>query len=499
MTPFPAGLRRRGARTRVQAARPLLALILLLSLASGCASPTSTPAVAPSLPTEATPTDAPISGTLRLWMLPLDRLDPFRSRNAPLLDAMSLVYEGLFALGEDDRPVPRLCSASLSADGGTSWSFLIRTDAAFHDGSALSPEDVAASGRLWLAQGSGALHDALSALQPVFTVVTADMLRIDLATPEPGLPWLLRFPVVPAARAQGKAAAASDPMPGTGPFRVAAYEKGAGVLLERTGPAPGRVERIRLVECRDYRDALLRFHSDGLDALPLDEETFRTYSLRKDVRIARCDGDRLVAAILSTAAGRRLTDPVRRAAVEEALDAVFGSDELQSSLSVFPSARGLSAGLAERIEGRGTEATPTAAPDPSATPSLTAVPTGPLFTSPLDIVAVKDTFEADVAAALAAALVRRGLPAAFRALTEAQMMDASTRGRYDVGIRPALAPLLPGAAALMPLVRKDAVPGAAPLVRSIGLLLGPRVRGVPDPASDAIYRGIEETWAWSGS
>jgi hypothetical protein len=479
--------RRRMARSLSVA----LVSVLVLAFLPGCRPLTEpTPTPVPTAPATPTPTPVPVSGTLRLWMAPLDRIDPIRSRNEGFLAVSTLVYEPLFSLDENAEPLPRLCRSAVPMLDGRIWVLTLVDDVLFHDGSPFLAADAAASADLWLAHGSGRLHDALVALQPVFRTNGEHALVVQLASPEKALPRLLRFPVVPASYATARSPDPLVPIPGTGRFHIVEYVKGTGLRLERVLPAAGAIERIAVLEFADVQAALVAFHSDLLDALPLDEVAFRTLRLRKGLKIARCDGDTLLVAVLGTSKGRTLSDPGRGAAIRRRLATLFTSDEFLRNMSLFPSARGLSSGTASLVFGRTSVAE---------TPSPEASPTVAPWTGTLDILAVTGSFEAEVGAGIVAFLRADGIAATLRTLPEAECMDAFASGRYDIAIRTRTMPTVPGAPATEIFASRTGTPVPDPLIRSEGLLLGPRVFGEPIPCADEIYRGIEDTWVWSGS
>jgi len=494
--------------------RPSIGLALPLALVlflTGCVTgPVSTvsPTVAPAVST----TPAPVldSGVLRLWMTPLDRIDPIRSTNEGFLALSSLLYDSLFILDENDEPIPHLCGSFFVNQDFTDWTFPMDSGLFFNDGTALLPVDVAASANLWLQKGTGTAHDALTALSPQFLVAGTTSLVVRLDVPEPDLPRLLCFPVIPSAYAIEQDPAPLIPVPGTGPFQIVSYEPGTGLRLERNVPVAGHVQSIFVYEYKEQATALERFQSDRLDALPLDETSYRTLRMRKNLRISRYDSESMVVPVFGTAKGRALSDADRRAAIARILSSLFESDEFLSDFRVFPSSRGLSTGLASLVYGRpAASETPSVAADPSPSVAATATPTAtggiaptgvPLtWSGTLDVVAVSGSFEAEIGASIVARLVLLGIPARLRAMTPANCMAAFANGWYDIAIQSRTMPAVPGEPATAVFSNRSGTPFPDPLIRSRGVLLGPRVFGELVPCADDIYRGIEDAWVWSGS
>ena len=471
---------------------PIAALAALLAiLVSSCSAvPSTSPAVTPTSTPASSPTAVPLSGTLRLWMSPADTLDPIATRNSAYLQSVPLIYGSLFSLDDQNEPSPLLCADATATPDRLLWTLNLKAGVLFHDGTAFDAGDAAASANYWLSSGTGSLHDALVALDPVFEAQGDSKLLVRLSVPEKNLPWLLRFPRLPSESIGRKKSDPFEPIPGTGPFRILSYTKGEGLLLERVVASVSGVQRISIVECNDFQAALEAFQDDRIDMLPLDVDTYRLYRKREELRIIRFDSSSTVDPVFGTSPGRILSDPLRLSAVVDALNQGLSSDEVSLGLSVFDSGRGLPTGLASLLNGTGPTATPIPTPLPS--PAVE-------WTTPLEILAPVGTFEADVATAISGLLSSAGIPSVVRPLPETDYMDAWMSGRYDIAIGSVVLPPVPGASFQESLAAASGTPYAEPLLRSEGLMLGPRVFGDPDPCIDDVYRGIEDTWEWSGS
>ena len=70
--------------------------------------------------------------------------DPTMEVGEEMQGLMSLSIESLFSLDDQQRPVPSLCSEYSSSEEGMVWTFRIRQDILFHDGTPLDAHKVAA-------------------------------------------------------------------------------------------------------------------------------------------------------------------------------------------------------------------------------------------------------------------------------------------------------------------------------------------------------------------
>lgn len=170
----------------------ILAAVLLLCL-SACGDPAGTVSSSPQGDAPSpTPDAAPEQTTLTLPYYPNQSMHPIRSDDRVNRTLTPLLYEGLFRLDTSFSPIPVLCRYySISADG-LSWTFTLRDNVTFSDGTPLTAAIAAHS--LSLAR-SGPYAGRFSCI----SAIGADedgRLVITLHRPNYGLPALLDIPIV---------------------------------------------------------------------------------------------------------------------------------------------------------------------------------------------------------------------------------------------------------------------------------------------------------------
>ncbi|MDR0671168.1 MAG: ABC transporter substrate-binding protein [Oscillospiraceae bacterium] len=155
------------------------------------------------------PSGPPRNDLFGIPWLPSDTVRPLTDRNRFNAQWYRLVYDGLFALDASFEPTPVLCASYETLDNRV-YLFRLRDNVRFHDGTALSAADAAAS--LTAACGQDSVYAA--ALSEVVSVRAADPMTVEvtLAVPNPRLPALLTVPILP--QNAGDLAAP----PGTGPY-----------------------------------------------------------------------------------------------------------------------------------------------------------------------------------------------------------------------------------------------------------------------------------------
>ena len=170
----------------------ILAAALTLSLTACGDAPGTGSTSAPPDASVSTPDVPPESLSLTLPYYPDQSLHPILSDDRVNRTLSPLLYEGLFRLDTSFSPVPVLCRYySISADA-LSWTFTLRDDVTFSDGTPLTAAIAAHS--LSLAR-SGPYSGRFSCI----SAIRADgdgQLLITLNRPNYGLPALLDIPIV---------------------------------------------------------------------------------------------------------------------------------------------------------------------------------------------------------------------------------------------------------------------------------------------------------------
>lgn len=234
-------------RRRRGPALPIIVGVVVLALIAGAiavvANLNGRPTASPSGSAGAVDTGA----TLRLGL----RLEPtnlnIRKTAGVALEQALIdnVYQGLVSRTADGQYRDVLASRhEVSADGLT-YTFVLRDGVTFHNGAALTPQDVVASLTQVKNDASLANHADLAAVRSI----TADgpTIRLTLARPDSNLMFAL------AGRAglvlkQGAGNDLATTANGTGPFRVASWKQGSTLSLKRFDGYWGEKARLAGVD-----------------------------------------------------------------------------------------------------------------------------------------------------------------------------------------------------------------------------------------------------------
>jgi ABC-type transport system substrate-binding protein len=261
---MPRGPRRSGGARRSSAA----AAALIVACGAGEPAPgtpvAGDPAPAPAEPTSPAPAGATGDGVvvalrrLPTTLDPAGDLDPWGQR---VVD--DLLFEGLTRrLPEPPWSAPALAERCLVVADGRELACRVRPGAAFHDGAAVTVDDVLYSFQLWLGNRGVTLRqryglDDLRSAEagPPAGQTGEGWVRIGWARADPlALERLAAVKIVPRARHAVPARFQREPV-GTGPMRLAVQAEDRLVFV-RDPAAPAGPDRLEL-----------RAHPDGAAAL----------------------------------------------------------------------------------------------------------------------------------------------------------------------------------------------------------------------------------------
>lgn len=137
-------------------------------------------------------------------------LDPHVVYDVPMQFFMLNVYDGLYRyVGNPPELTPWLADGHSVSDDGLTWTFTLKDDVAFHDGTPLTADDVAYSFKRVLTLGKG----PASAFKPVLqadNVSAVDELTVQFVLDQPYAPFLATVPLVSIVNSEQTEANAAD-------------------------------------------------------------------------------------------------------------------------------------------------------------------------------------------------------------------------------------------------------------------------------------------------
>ncbi len=172
------------------------------------------------------------------------------------------VLDSITSLDENGEAVPWLADSWEVSDDGLDWTFDLKDDVAFTDGSALTASAVAYNFDYWLAGGNSTAKVWLEGYFSSAEAVEDTTLAIHLSTPYPRLPETLAqgyFGIQSQEALETRTDEQNCEQPiGSGAFTVASWTRGENIILERNDeytswPANAKHEGPAIVETVDWR------------------------------------------------------------------------------------------------------------------------------------------------------------------------------------------------------------------------------------------------------
>lgn len=296
-------------KRRLQTGVTALSTVLLAAMLTGC------------FPAGASQTaDGDDPGRIKLAML-----QPPRSGLSPLSDdAFKLsrwkTAETLVVLDQLGEAQPALAAEWQQLDA-TSWRFALRQGVTFHDGTALTSKEAAAS--IMAAAQASPKPRILDGVELTARADGADAVVISTATADPLLPQRLSSPQLAVlATAAYKAGGTVDPVnAGTGPYRLVSVNGTSSARLDRFDEYWGETAEAAGVDVQFVPDgtaraaALRTSEADIVEAIPVGQVAQIDPALVHEVPMPRTN-----TLYLNTTSGP-FADPAVRAAARSAIDA----------------------------------------------------------------------------------------------------------------------------------------------------------------------------------
>ncbi|MEG2252106.1 MAG: ABC transporter substrate-binding protein, partial [Clostridia bacterium] len=156
---------------------------------------------------------------------------PLTPLERDIVSLYGMVYESLVTIDDNGLPQPLLAETWSETGGGKTWTFTLRDDITFSDGTPLTAQDVVASGQyiLELAKNKDVTDNGFyQNIRYLVTSFSADGDQTVVVKGERsyyGLLYSMTFPVIPASQLE-------TPSPlGTGPYVISAFEAGSYLSL----------------------------------------------------------------------------------------------------------------------------------------------------------------------------------------------------------------------------------------------------------------------------
>ncbi|MBQ6904378.1 MAG: ABC transporter substrate-binding protein, partial [Lachnospiraceae bacterium] len=158
----------------------------------------------------------------------IDSMDPHTAVAAGTREVLFNVFEGLVKPDENGDLIPAVASEWTISDDATVYTFTIRENMKYHDGTLVTPQDVVYSITRCMDDATASPYQSgLSSIETV-EVNDADEVVITLSAPDSEFLTQLTCAVIPEAVADPEASPT-----GTGPYRYVSRAPRQNVILEK--------------------------------------------------------------------------------------------------------------------------------------------------------------------------------------------------------------------------------------------------------------------------
>ncbi len=233
------------------------------------------------------------------------------------------VFEGLTRFAADGSVMPGLAESWEISEDGTTYTFNLRSGVTFHDGAAMTAEDVVFS--LDRARAEDTTNAQAALFANIVSAEATDDATVVITLDGPDGAFLFDMAwgdavIVDAASADGNA---TNPI-GTGPFRFGEWRQGDSVTLVRNddywGEAPALTEAtFRFIS--DPTAALAAMMAGDVDAFPVFPAPENLAQFEADPRfnviVGSTEGETILAM---NNGGETLSNPLIRQAISHAIN-----------------------------------------------------------------------------------------------------------------------------------------------------------------------------------
>ncbi len=256
----------------------VLTALLCVSLLCGCGC-------APEKPEDTVEYKEGGAGVISLPLTYFDTFNPVLTQSDTVADAMSLVYDGLYAPTANGGVEPRLALKTEISPDGLTYTVHLRDDVYWHDGKQFSAYDVSytlsAIEQAETSRLKGYLYGIAS-----YAAQSNFVLKITLTEPNSCFISQLDFPVI--QRGTDCTAVQADYVPvGTAAYRYTPAKPGRVHLLMKNDACvtrkAGAIEQVVLKEIPSADKVMYALESREIEAVHVDSKQLRTYSPKGNV------------------------------------------------------------------------------------------------------------------------------------------------------------------------------------------------------------------------
>ncbi|TDL44013.1 ABC transporter substrate-binding protein [Microbacterium oleivorans] len=259
-------------------------------------------------------------------------LDPLFDTNLNALNIFYDVFNQLTTIDDKGNVVPSLATEWSADEALTTWTFTLRDDATFQDGSPVTASDVVFTYETTMANPQANLAGYMTTIDSVEATSDTEVV-FHLNTPyAPFDRQVTLVPILPKAVYEADPKGFASAPIGSGPYEVEKWQKGDSIVLTRNDDYFGEAGDYERIEFRFVLDETTRansLQSGDLDIALLGASQVEAVRRADNVDIVDQQSNRVLYLGFNGSAGPLADQDVRKAA-DLAIDRTAISDDLMN-------------------------------------------------------------------------------------------------------------------------------------------------------------------------
>lgn len=197
----------------------------------------------------------------------IDSLNPYKIVSSASEELLMNVFEGLVMPGEDGGIIPAVAEEYNISEDGLVYKFKIRDNIKFHNGNPLDVKDVEFSLRKMSGREGDTPAQAMFSNIKDIKITGDNEVTVELSQPDSAFIYYMTEAIVPD---ENRDSLDKEPI-GTGPFKVASYEREQKLTLEKNDDYWGekaKIDGVEIFVTPNAETAFLKLLSGEIDMLP---------------------------------------------------------------------------------------------------------------------------------------------------------------------------------------------------------------------------------------
>jgi peptide/nickel transport system substrate-binding protein len=243
-------------------------------------------------------------GTLNLFSTKPDTLNPVLTNNKYVQSFLNFVYESLFRLDKDQKPIPVLVDEWKVSEDGLIWTFVLKDDVFWHDDFPFTAEDVEFTFETILNIGVNTVYKENLQNIVAFAAIDRSTFRVVLNKPNSFMAEMLTFPILPKhCFKDGDISSLTlniEPI-GTGPFKfISATSEAINLTANnkwRDSKNPDEnlpnlpyISNIKIKIFESPKDEMSAFQAGDIDVVYVENIDYSKYLERSDIIVKKFVG-----------------------------------------------------------------------------------------------------------------------------------------------------------------------------------------------------------------